>query len=199
MQPETNPSSFSAETIPSTIIQPAQTTVQEHMTIIQKRTEVNPKVLLGGLALALVLTTTKWFSSYVTCLVGVLCPTYMTLKVIESPEDDDDKQYLTYWVVYGLFSVIDTFTAFLVNRIPFYYTIKLAFLIWLFMPNFKGAVYVYNLIIGPIFRKYEYKFDKGVDKIVSKGKDLTEKAKETLEENQVKIIKEATKLRKKVE
>ena len=199
MQPETNPSSFSAETIPSTIIQPAQTTVQEHMTIIQKRTEVNPKVLLGGLALALVLTTTKWFSSYVTCLVGVLCPTYMTLKVIESPEDDDDKQYLTYWVVYGLFSVIDTFTAFLVNRIPFYYTIKLAFLIWLFMPNFKGAVFVYNLIIGPIFRKYEYKFDKGVDKIVSKGKDLTEKAKETLEENQVKIIKEATKLRKKVE
>ena len=199
MQPDTSPSSFSAETIPSSIIQPAQTTVQEHMTIIEKRTEVNPKVLLGGLALALVLTTTKWFSSYVTCLVGVLCPTYMTLKVIENPEDGDDKQYLTYWVVYGLFSVIDIFTAFLVNRIPFYYTIKLAFLIWLFMPNFKGAVHVYNIIIGPIFRKYEYKFDKGVDKIVSKGKDITEKAKETLEENQVKIIKEATKLRKKLE
>ena len=199
MQPETSPSSMMPEINPSAIIQPAQTTVQEHMTIIEKRTEVNPKVLLGGLALALVLTTTKWFSSYVTCLVGVLCPTYMTLKVIESPEDGDDKQYLTYWVVYGLFSVIDVFTAFLVNRIPFYYTIKLAFLIWLFMPNFKGAVYVYNLIIGPIFRKYEPKFDKGVDKIVSKGKDFTDKAKETLEENQVKIIKEATKLRKKVE
>ena len=198
MQPDT-PSTFMPEINPSSIIQPAQTTVQEHMTIIEKRTEVNPKVLLGGLALALVLTTTKWFSSYVTCLVGVLCPTYMTLKVIESPEDDDDKQYLTYWVVYGLFSVIDVFTAFLVNRIPFYYTIKLAFLIWLFMPNFRGAIHVYNLIIGPIFRKYEYKFDKGVDKIVRKGKDLTDKAKETIEENQIKIIKEATKIRKKAE
>ena len=177
--------------------QPTQT-IQEHMDIIQKRTEVNPKVIVGGLALALILTTTKWFSSYVTCLVGVLCPTYMSLKAIDSTEDDD-KQYLTYWVVYGVFSVIDIFTSFLIKIIPFYYTFKLAFLIWLFMPNFKGAVYIYNWFIGPIFRKYEQKFDKGVDKIVSKGKDFTDKAKETLEENQVKIIKEATKLRKKVE
>ena len=198
MQPETNTSPMMPD-INASIVQPTQATVQEHMTIIEKRTEVNPKVLLGGLALALVLTTTKWFSSYVTCLVGVLCPTYMTLKVIENPEDDDDKQYLTYWVVYGLFSIIDIFTAFLVNRIPFYYTIKLAFLIWLFMPNFKGAVVIYNLVVGPLFRKYESKFDKGVDKIIRKGEKITEQAKEAYEENKSKIIKEATKLRKKNE
>ncbi len=131
--------------------QPTQT-IQEHMDIIQKRTEVNPKVIVGGLALALILTTTKWFSSYVTCLVGVLCPTYMSLKAIDSDEDDD-KQYLTYWVVYGVFSVIDIFTSFLIKIIPFYYTFKLAFLIWLFMPNFGGAVVRYNVLFGPLFRK----------------------------------------------
>ena len=97
--------------------QPTQT-IQEHMDIIQKRTEVNPKVIVGGLALALILTTTKWFSSYVTCLVGVLCPTYMSLKAIDSTEDDD-KQYLTYWVVYGVFSVIDIFKH-MVNHSRYY-------------------------------------------------------------------------------
>ena len=74
---------------------PPTQTIQEHMNIIEKRTEINPKVLVGGLILALILTTTKWFNSYVTCLVGVVCPTYMSLKAIDSTEDDDDIQYLT--------------------------------------------------------------------------------------------------------
>ena len=191
--------SFQSDTTASSFLQPTQTMVQNHMNIIENRTEVNPKVLIGGLLVALILTTTKWFSSYVTCLVGVLCPTYMSLKAIDSPHDDDDKQYLTYWVVYGLFSIIDVFTGFLVKMIPFYYTLKLAFLIWLFMPNFRGAVVIYNVLVGPLFRKYEHKFDKGVDKILKKGEKYTEKAKEVFEENQSKIIKEATKLRKKVE
>ena len=187
-----------SESISSSILKPTQT-YQEHMTIIEKRTQVNPKVIVGGLIVAIILTTTKWFSSYVTCLVGVLCPTYMTLKAIESPEDDDDKQFLTYWVVYGVFSVIDIFTAFLIKIIPFYYTMKLIFLIWLFMPNFKGAVYIYNWLIGPLFRKYEGKIDKGVSKIIRKGEEVAQKAKETIEENKGNIIKGATVLRKKVE
>ena len=55
---------------------PSLSTIQNHINIIEKRSKINPKVLIGGLILALILTTTKWFSSYVTCLVGVLCPTY---------------------------------------------------------------------------------------------------------------------------
>ena len=88
-------------------------TVQSQLNIIEKRTQINPKVLIGGLALAIILTTTKWFSSYVTCLVGVVCPTYLSLKALESPEEDDDKYFLTYWIVYGLFTIIDIFTSFI--------------------------------------------------------------------------------------
>ena len=103
-------------------------TIESHLNIIQKRTQINPKVIIGGLAVALILTTTKIFSSYVTCLVGVLCPTYLSLKALESPEEDDDKHFLSYWVVFGLFTVFDTFTSIIINRIPFYYTLKLVFL-----------------------------------------------------------------------
>ncbi len=172
--------------------------IQSHISIIEKRSQINPKVLIGGLAVALILTTTKWFSSYVTCLVGVLCPTYLSLKALESPEEDDDKHFLTYWVVYGLFTVFDIFTSFLINRIPFYYTLKLAFLIWMFMPNFKGAIYVYNYVIGPLFKKYESKFDKGVAKIIKKGEKLADKAMDVLEENKDKILKGPTILKNKL-
>lgn len=177
-------------------------TVQEHMDKIEKRTGVNPKVLIGGLVLALVLTMTRWFSSYVTCLVGALCPTYMSLKALESPEEDDDTQFLTYWVVYGLFSVIDLFTGFIVKVFPLYYTIKLAFLIWLFMPNFKGATKIYKWVVEPLFKKYESKFDSGVNKILRKGEqvanDVKNKGGEFLEENSGKIIKGATSLKRKI-
>ena len=172
--------------------------IQSHISIIEKRSQINPKVLIGGLAVALILTATKWFSSYVTCLVGVLCPTYLSLKALESPEEDDDKHFLTYWVVYGLFTVFDIFTSFLINRIPFYYTLKLAFLIWMFMPNFKGAIYVYNYVIGPLFKKYESKFDKGVAKIIKKGEKLADKAMDVLEENKDKILKGPTILKNKL-
>ena len=193
---------MSSESIPSdsssssSTFKPTQT-IQEHMNVIEKRTEINPKVIIGGLIVAIILTTTKWFSSYVTCLVGVLCPTYLSLKAIESPEDDDDKQFLTYWVVYGLFTIFDIFTSFLINKIPFYYTFKLAFLIWMFMPNFRGSIYVYNFIIGPLFKKYESKFDKGVAKILKKGENLTEKAIDTFEENKDKLLKGRTILKNK--
>ena len=177
---------------------PSTSTVQNHMNIIEKRSQINPKVLIGGLAVALILTTTKWFSSYVTCLVGVLCPTYLSLKALESPEEDDDKHFLTYWVVYGIFTVFDVFTSFLINQIHFYYTFKLAFLIWMFMPNFKGSIKVYNIIIGPLFKKYEGKFAKGVDKIISKGEELKEKAIDAYEENKNKILKGPTILKNKL-
>ena len=172
-------------------------TIENHMNIIEKRTQINPKVIIGGLAIALILTTTKIFSSYVTCLVGVLCPTYLSLKALESPEENDDKHFLTYWVVYGLFTIFDIFTSFLINRIPFYYTLKLAFLIWMFMPNFKGSLFIYNYIIGPLFKKYESKFDKGVAKILKKGENLTDKAIDTFEENANKILKGPTILKSK--
>ncbi len=177
---------------------PSSSTLENQLNIIEKRTQVNPKVLIGGLAVALILTTTKWFSSYVTCLVGVLCPTYLSLKALESPEEDDDKLFLTYWVVYGLFSVFDIFTSFLINKIPFYYTFKLAFLIWMFMPNFKGSIYVYNIVIGPLFRKYEGKFDRGVEKIIKKGEKIADKAIDTFEENKDKILKGPTILKNKI-
>ena len=115
-------------------------------------------------------------------------------KALESPEEDDDKHFLTYWVVYGLFTVFDIFTSFLINKIPFYYTFKLAFLIWMFMPNFKGSIYIYNIAISPLFKKYEGKFDKGVEKILQKNENLTDKAINFIEENKGKILKGPTKL-----
>lgn len=47
-----------------------------------------------------------------------------SIKAIESPNKDDDTQWLTYWVVYGVFSIAEFFSDIFLSWFPFYYMIK---------------------------------------------------------------------------
>ena len=67
--------------------------------------------------------------------VGFLYPAYKSFKAIESKESSDDTMWLTYWVVYGFFSVVEVFADVLLAWFPFYYYVKLVFLLWLMNPN----------------------------------------------------------------
>ena len=67
---------------------------------------------------------------------------------------EDDKTWLTYWMCYGAFTVADMNVGFLLSIIPFYWTMKLFFLIWLQLPlgPFMGAKIVYRFIVKPLFK-----------------------------------------------
>ena len=39
--------------------------------------------------------------------LNLLCPAYESIKAIERPGTADDTQWLTYWVVFGFFNVIE--------------------------------------------------------------------------------------------
>ena len=41
-----------------------------------------------------------------------------------------------------------------------YYPIKYLFLLWLFLPQFKGALTIYERIVRPILKKYELIIDE---------------------------------------
>lgn len=51
-------------------------------------------------------------------------PLFVSIKAIESTVKEDDTQWLTYWVVYGLFSVVETISDALLFWFPFYYVGK---------------------------------------------------------------------------
>ena len=64
---------------------------------------------------------------------------------------DDDKVWLTYWLVYGLAVVLDGYARFLLDVIPHYYILKLAFFVWLQWPGrIMGASLIYNWILAPL-------------------------------------------------
>jgi len=94
-------------------------------------------------------------SSYITNLLGVAYPAFMSFLALETDGLDDDKQWLTYWVCFGAFNIVDQFAGVILRFIPFYYFLKLGFLVYLFHPSTLGATTVYNTVILPRVQKYE--------------------------------------------
>ncbi|XP_010114564.1 PREDICTED: receptor expression-enhancing protein 5-like, partial [Chlamydotis macqueenii] len=115
--------------------------------------------------------------------VLALANTQSQIKAIESPNKDDDTQWLTYWVVYGVFSIVEFFSDIFLSWFPFYYMLKCGFLLWCMAPSpSNGAEFLYHRIIRPFFLKHEAQLDSVV-------KDLKDKAAETADT----ITKEAKK------
>ena len=69
-------------------------------------------------------------SEVLVCLkvTGVTCPHACTCtcrcKAIDSVDKDDDTQWLTYWVVYAAFGIIEYFTDMFLSWVPFYFLAK---------------------------------------------------------------------------
>lgn len=83
----------------------------------------------------------------VSDLFAFAYPAYMSFKAIDSPDKVDDMQWLTYWVVFGFFSITESVMNFLVSWIPFYFVIKCGFFLWMYHPKFMGAGLVYKQVI----------------------------------------------------
>nr|XP_037290354.1 receptor expression-enhancing protein 6-like isoform X1 [Rhipicephalus microplus] len=88
-----------------------------------------------------------------------LHPTCM--RAIESTTKDDDTKWLTYWVVFACFSVVDFFADNILRFFPFYWLAKIIFLVYCFAPtNPNGSVHIYNKIIRPVFLRHETSVNK---------------------------------------
>ena len=58
--------------------------------------------------------------------IGFAYPAYCSVKALESSKKDDDTQWLVYWVVFAMFSVLEFFSDILVGWVPFYWFVKVS-------------------------------------------------------------------------
>jgi len=101
-------------------------------------------------------------------LVGFLYPAYRSFKALETKGDDDDKQWLTYWVVFSSFSVFDKPINFIFSWVPFFALLKIAFYVYLFHPETKGALMIYNKFLRGFLLKHQKQIDEKIEEVGNK-------------------------------
>ena len=123
---------------------------------VSQATGLKPnQVMQYGLVVGVLFVMLGIGQSYITNVLGVAYPAFMSFVALESQGTEDDKQWLTYWVCFGAFNIVDQFAGIILQFIPFYYFLKLGFLVYLFHPSTMGATTVYEKYILPNVQKYE--------------------------------------------
>ena len=130
---------------------------KEIMKTIKDKTGINGLNAILFLILCVLLVYFGIFEALITNLVGTIYPGYYTIKAIEQKQHK--KEWLTYWVIFGTFIIFDMFSNIIMKIVPFYFVLKILFLIWMFSPESKGRKLVYNFLIYKLFKLIEESVD----------------------------------------
>jgi receptor expression-enhancing protein 5/6 len=84
----------------------------------------------------------------------LMVPGYYSLMALETKSTADDTHYLTYWVVYAAFSVVEFWSKAILYWIPFYWVFKTFLFLYLGLPHYNGARWVYTNVLRPVSVKF---------------------------------------------
>ena len=141
--------------------------VNDLMKTISTKTGVQEKYIRWALyGLIIIIFMCGLGGSVVARLVGYFYPAFESFKALESIGTRDDRKWLTYWVVFSLLTVIeDNILDPIVGLVPFYFLIKMGFLIFLYAPLTNGAQIIYDKVVMPVFKQYEDQIDDVIEKV----------------------------------
>ena len=92
------------------------------------------------------------FTELTVSLVGAMYPVYRATRAVCSPEEDDDKEWLQYWMLGGVLFMITTWVDDVIKQTSVD-TIWLGCLLflfyWLYFPLTCGALVVYEKVTAP--------------------------------------------------
>lgn len=100
---------------------------------------------IGAVTLLTLLHFINALAAPVSNLIGWGLPAYLSFKALESPGNEDDVQWLTYWIIFGFFNFAEGFALrALLYYFPWYFSFKTLFILWLQLPAFRVSIPLFS-------------------------------------------------------
>ncbi|KAM4724201.1 receptor expression-enhancing protein 1 isoform 2-T2 [Anableps anableps] len=110
----------------------------------------------------------SWIISRLVVLVfGTLYPAYSSYKAVKTKDVKEYVKWMMYWIIFALFTTVEVFTDMFLCWLPFYYELKIAFVVWLLSPYTKGSSVLYRKFVHPTLSSKE----KDIDEYICQAKD----------------------------
>ncbi|KAI3365348.1 hypothetical protein L3Q82_010437 [Scortum barcoo] len=122
---------------------------------------------VGGCAVS---TATVYRVKHSNCLLttqaearlvfGTLYPAYYSYKAVKTKNVKEYVRWMMYWIVFALYTVVETITDLTLAWFPLYYELKIAIVIWLLSPYTRGASLIYRKCLHPLLSSREREIDE---------------------------------------
>ncbi|KAF9318344.1 receptor accessory protein 4 [Podila horticola] len=111
-------------------------------------------------------------SRVVSSVAGSLYPAYASFKAINTRDNNRLTAWLMYWSVMGLFSIAEFVFDTFIFWFPFYYEIKLLFVLWMILPQTQGSIYLYQAFVDPYLTQHEHEIDQTLKNLQKQAKAM---------------------------
>lgn len=146
------------------------------LTKLAGKLHMQPGYLLAFFVSIACLVVFEFFGmGILTTAIGIIYPSIQSLRALEVEDDqgkpkDNDKFWITYWIVFGFFAFLDQFRVPILLIMPWFNYFKVAIFVWMMAPQTQGAFAIYKFVLRPLLLKNKIEIDKFVDNL--RGKSL---------------------------
>ncbi|CDW91515.1 UNKNOWN [Stylonychia lemnae] len=148
--------------------------------MISEKTKLEPGLILAIiLALTLLIFLVLFGVQLATLYITILYPGYNTLQALERKKNETD--WLIYWTLFGIFSLLEELLCFVFNMIPLYCIVRLVFFVYLWLPKTQGALVIYEMVVSPLFAENRAKLRVQIQKSQSLKPNVSVEDKETFD------------------
>lgn len=102
-------------------------------------------------------------SRLVILLFGTLYPAYASYKAVRTKNVKEYVKWMMYWIVFALFCSIETFSDVFLSWMPFYYELKIIFVLWMLSPMTQGSSFLFKKFVHPQLARREKDIDEMIE------------------------------------
>ncbi|XVE93773.1 hypothetical protein REPUB_Repub01dG0223600 [Reevesia pubescens] len=105
---------------------------------------------------------------------GYAYPAYDCFKSVENnkPEIEQLRFWCQYWILVAILTVYERIGDAFVSWLPLYNEAKLAFVVYLWYPKWKGTTFIYNSFVRPYVVKHETEIDRNLFELQVKAGEV---------------------------